>query len=222
MKKAYKHDAELQVVNRSEKPDDLDRVLLAVVREYGDYGITEDDVLSRRSGACDARAVAMSVLKQDFRWEYAKIGRYFNADTSAIVEEFNAIDWLERTPFYIERLGRVRRALKAGKPMDSRAAATSLSSFVAPIRRAVEAAADAYGVALFEMLSEGDEAATSARVLASYSMRRYLMMRYVGIGHVLGCTRIKARELCEEGLRRCDDGEFAKKASLVRDSIDEG
>ena len=164
----------------------------------------------------------MVVLRRDFRWEYAKIGRYFNADTRTILEEFNVIVWLEQTPFYIERLKKVRKALKIDKPMESQAAATSLSSFVAPIRRAVEMAADAYDVALFEMLSEGDEAASSARVLASYSMRRYLMMRYVGIGHVLGCTRIKARELCEEGLRRCDDGEFAKKASLVRSSIDEG
>lgn len=222
MKKAHKHNAGFQAVNHSERPDDLERVLRAVVREYEDYGITEDDVLSRRCDACDARAVAMSVLRQDFRWEYAKIGRYFNADTLAILEEFNVIDWLEKTPFYVERLGRVRKALKVDKPMESRAAATSLSSFVAPIRRAVEMAADAYDVALFEMLSEGDEAANSARVLASYSMRRYLMMRYVGISHVLGCTRDEARELCKEGIRRCDDSEFAKKVSLVRGSIDEG
>ena len=221
MKKALAQSVEPQAMGHDETATDLERVLRAVAREYKDYGVSEEEVLSPTCEAGDARAIAMSVLKNDFRWNYAKIGQHFNASTLAISEEFDVVDWLERTPFYVERLGRVRSALKADKLMETRAAATSLSSFVAPIRRAVEAAADAYDVTLFEILSEGDEASNGARVLASYSMRRYLMMRYAGIGHVLGCSKDTAHELCIEGSRLSDDREFAKKVALVRSSIDE-
>lgn len=219
-KKRTGHDGLSDLAVKERTAAELSLVLRAIAREYRDYGISGIEALSPQCTAGHARTVAMAVLKSDFKWDYAKIATHFNASTSRVIEEFEAIDWLEQTPYYKERLGNVQNALRARRTMEDRAASTSLCQFVSPVRCAVESAASVYGAKAADVLSDCGNADGCCRVLAAYAMRRYLMMRYAGIASVLNCSKSVARELCSKGESLCDDSSFVAKLALVRDEID--